>query len=246
MDIRFFDELESTNTYCELLDLSQVEEFTIVCARSQTAGRGQRDHHWESEPGQNLTFSLILHPDFLSLADQFLLTKVLSLGVCDLIQSVAPQAHVLVKWPNDIYIGYRKVCGILVSNRASAGCIVSSVCGVGLNVNQISFPDWIPNPVSLRQVTGAPLDVEALLPMLADCIERRYLALKSSPTALDADYLSHLFRLGQLSPYLYKGTALEARIKGVDRLGGLILQTADGDTLVCQHGEVSFVLDGSL
>ena len=83
MKIEKFDTLPSTNQYCELLNLSETEEFTVIVARTQTAGIGQRGNHWEAEPGKNLTFSLVLKPTWLPIADQYQLTKAVSLGIAD-------------------------------------------------------------------------------------------------------------------------------------------------------------------
>lgn len=110
MDLRLFDSLESTNKYCELLDLTAVGEFTVVCAREQTAGIGQWGNVWHSEPGKNLTFSLVLKPTFLPFEQQYMLTKAVSLGVVDCLIPLLPEGQeVSIKWPNDIYIGMRKV-----------------------------------------------------------------------------------------------------------------------------------------
>ena len=83
MKIVKLDSTESTNRYCEALDLAEVEDFTCYWALEQTAGIGQRGNHWEAEPGMNLTFSLVLHPTFLPADRQFKLTKALSLALVD-------------------------------------------------------------------------------------------------------------------------------------------------------------------
>ena len=82
-NIQKLDSTESTNKYCEALDLAEVEDFTCYWALEQTAGIGQRGNHWHSAPGQNLTFSLVLHPAFLPAARQFRLTQALSLALVD-------------------------------------------------------------------------------------------------------------------------------------------------------------------
>ena len=119
MRIEKFDSLESTNKYCEALDLAQVEDFTCYWALAQTAGIGQRGNHWEAEPDKNLTFSLILHPAFLPADQQFKLTEALSLALVDFLSFFLPASqalstdksnhitaknfHFSIKWPNDIY-----------------------------------------------------------------------------------------------------------------------------------------------
>ena len=104
MRIVKFDSLESTNKYCEALDLAQVEDFTCYWALEQTAGIGQRGNHWEAAPGQNLTFSLVLHPTFLPADRQFKLTEALSLALVDFLSLFDPPFSTSIKWPNDIYV----------------------------------------------------------------------------------------------------------------------------------------------
>ena len=88
MTIHPFDSLESTNKYCEALDLAEVEDFTCYWALAQTAGIGQRGNHWHASPGKNLTFSLVLHPSFLPADRQFKLTEALSLALVDLLSTL--------------------------------------------------------------------------------------------------------------------------------------------------------------
>lgn len=260
MVIHSFDSLESTNKYCEALDLAEVEDFTCYWALEQTAGIGQRGNHWHSAPGQNLTFSLVLHPTFLPAARQFQLTQALSLGVMDSIDtivsidsiaSISPIAS--IKWPNDIYVRmtnttegserhpYCKICGTLVSTRLQGNAIASAVCGIGLNVNEREFPSWVPHPTSLGLLTGQEYDLEPLLYQLLACIERRYNDLKSG-LAPEPEYLAHLMNLHVPARYIYNKEEITATITGVDPHGRLLLSAADGRSLSCGMKEIQFVL----
>lgn len=245
MDLRLFDSLESTNKYCELLDLSTVGEFTVVCAMEQTAGIGQRGNVWHSAPGKNLTFSLVLKPCFLPFEQQYMLTKAVSLGVADCLLSLLPEGHaVSIKWPNDIYIGRRKVCGILISNHVSGSSLSSSVVGIGLNVNQTEFPEWIPNPVSLKQVTGREEALEPLLRNVVECIAFRYGQLQDGSEGvqkLDKEYLSKLLFRGEKRLYLLRGERVEATIVDVNRFGHLDLAGSHGEKYTCQLKELVFL-----
>ena len=147
MKIEKFDTLPSTNQYCELLNLDETEEFTVIVARTQTAGIGQRGNHWEAKPDKNLTFSLVLKPTWLPVADQYQLTKAVSLGIADCLMPLIAEGdrRVRIKWPNDIYVDNNKICGILITHRITNGQIAASVVGIGLNVNQQTFPDWVPH-----------------------------------------------------------------------------------------------------
>ena len=242
MKIEYHDTLPSTIQYCELLDLSQVEEFTFVVARQQTAGIGQRGNHWEAAPGQNLSFSLILHPTFLPIADQFQLTKALSLGITDWLQRLLPQHCVSIKWPNDIYVGLEKICGTLTLAKISGSTFASSNSGVGVNINQTTFSDWIPNPTSLSLLTGQTYDLDALMDLLAQALQVRYEQLRADIHAPDAEYFSLLLNRGIPARYLYRGKEITATIDGVSHYGHLLLHTPEGQQLVCQLKEIKSLL----
>ncbi len=245
MTIHSFDSLESTNKYCEALDLAEVEDFTCYWALEQTAGIGQRGNHWHSAPGQNLTFSLVLHPAFLPAARQFCLTQALSLGIKDFIESIVSIDPIVtiasIKWPNDIYVDGHKICGTLVSTRLQGNAIASAVCGIGLNVNEREFPSWVPHPTSLGLLTGQNYALEPLLRQLLACIEKRYNDLK---TGIDPEpeYLAHLMNLHVPARYIYNKEEIAATITGVDPHGRLLLTAADGRSLSCGMKEIQFVL----
>lgn len=240
MEIIKFDSLESTNRYCEALDLSRVGDFTCFWALAQTAGIGQRGNHWHSQPGLNLTFSLVLHPSFLPADRQFRLTEALSLAIVDFLSPFTSHLSPSIKWPNDIYVDGRKICGTLVSTRLAADRIVSAVCGIGFNVNQLRFPDWVPNPTSLAILTARQFELQPLLQQLLACIETRYDALRSGLDP-EPDYLNHLLNLGVPARYMYDGEEVVATITGVDPHGRLLLSAADGRRLSCGMKEIVFL-----
>ena len=240
MRIVRFDSLESTNKYCEVLDLVQVEDFTCYWAMEQTAGIGQRDNHWESAPGENLTFSLVLHPTFLPADRQFKLTEALSLALHDFLSPFTFHLSPSIKWPNDINVGKKKICGTLVSTRLQGSTITSAICGIGLNVNQTSFPDWVPNPTSLALLTGRHYELESLLHHLLNCLQRRYEALRHGANP-EEEYLSHLLNLGVQARYKYNEEVIDAVITGVDRHGHLMLTVNDGRRLTCGMKEIALL-----
>lgn len=240
MNIIRFDSLESTNRYCEALDLAEVEDFTCYWALEQTAGIGQRGNHWASAPGQNLTFSLVLHPTFLPADRQFKLTEALSLALVDLLSTFHFPLSILIKWPNDIYVDGKKICGTLVSTRLQGTEIASAVCGIGLNVNQTEFPDWVPNPTSLALLTGDEYELEPLLLRLLRCVEARYGELKAG-NDLEPEYLEHLLNLGVPARYKYNEEEIVATVTGVDPHGRLLLTAHDGRRLSCGMKEITLL-----
>ena len=117
---------------------------TVWFAEYQTAGKGQRGNKWSSHRGENLTFSILLKPTQIAAAGQDAISMVCAVGVVNYLGKLGLQAK--IKWPNDIYIADRKICGMLMENFLDGDRLSVSICGIGLNVNQKEFPDNIPNP----------------------------------------------------------------------------------------------------
>ncbi|MBQ6068438.1 MAG: biotin--[Bacteroidales bacterium] len=244
MRIEYFDTLPSTNQYCELLNLEETEEFTVVAAFAQTAGIGQRGNHWEAEPGKNLTFSIVLKPTWLPIVDQYQLTKAVSLGITDYLRPLIAEGNrrVHIKWPNDIYVDDKKICGILITHHIAGGKVSASVVGIGLNVNQIDFPSWVPNPTSLCLLTGQVWPLSEALENVLSHIAYRYNELRDNPIGiLDQPYLSMLLRRGEKAQYGYQGQTITATLLDVNRYGHLQLVTDRGERLSCQLKEIQFL-----
>ena len=220
------------------------EEGYVVWSEEQTAGRGHNQNSWESERGANLTFSLLLKPFFIGPEQQFLLTQIVSLAIVDLLRDIFPKEKIKIKWPNDIYIGDRKVAGILIQNFIKGQTIDFSIVGIGLNVNQKQFFSDAPNPVSLIHLTGKPLDREKLLDSLLNQIGKYY-EQSASPLfreEIGNKYLSHLFSYRQPAVFKAKGLRFQATITGIGKFGQLILQLENGREQLYAFKDVEFVI----
>ena len=173
------DTLPSTNSYLAGI-AADAPHGTVVMAREQTAGRGQRGNSWEAEPGCNITLSLLLRPEGLHPARQFVISQAVSLAIADMVSHFVA-APVCIKWPNEIYAGDRKICGILIENTITGTSIDRTIVGIGLNVNQTEFRSDAPNPVSMRQLMPKiEFDVESLArAMVSDILGRVDAALAS-------------------------------------------------------------------
>ncbi len=125
------------------------ETSIVVVADYQTAGKGCGTNTWESERGKNLTFSMLIHPKGIPANQQFHITEIVSVALCKMLQSYIYN-KVEIKWPNDIYVDDKKICGILIENRLQRTDIKDCIIGIGLNVNQTVFKSDAPNPVSIR------------------------------------------------------------------------------------------------
>ena len=167
--IIWFKELDSTND--ELLrHISGYDNLSAVAAVSQTSGRGQRGNRWLSRPGDNLTFSLLLKWKDFPAREVMAVTCLAALSVRDRLREEGVQA--VIKWPNDIYVGNRKVCGMLIENGLDGASLAWSVVGIGINLNQTEFPGELVNPTSLKRLTGQTYSPESFLSSLCGRMER--------------------------------------------------------------------------
>ncbi len=238
--IQRIHETDSTNNYAATQLLTKrLQEGIVFVADSQFDGRGQSGNKWESEPGRNLTFSILLYPDFLEIAKQFEISKAISLGIADFLNELTD--HVSIKWPNDIYIGQGKAAGILIENSIRANIISSCIVGIGLNVNQQLFVTDAPNPVSLSGITGKEYNLKESLTKLCTKIDARYSQLRNGKfSQIDKDYSDMLFQRDVWSFYSDENGRFEGKLLGVDQIGRLMIETRSGKVNKYQFKEVAF------
>jgi len=233
-------EIGSTNNYAALQLLTKrLPEGIVFVADSQVDGRGQTSNKWESEPNKNLTFSILLFPDFIEISNQFEISKIISLGVSDFLKELTNE--VSIKWPNDLYIGKGKVAGILIENSVRSNKISSCIVGIGLNVNQQIFPSNLPNPVSVSQKTDEIYPLDTALSRLCLKIDSRYHQLRNGEfSRIDKDYTEMLYQLRTWSQYSDETGDFEGQIVGVDQIGRLLIETRKGKTNRYHFKEVVF------
>ncbi len=241
MNIINLDETQSTNQYLqELLKNQECEEGTCVRAGFQTAGRGQQGNFWESEAGKNLTFSLVLYPDFISIAGQFIISQVVSLALKNVLNHYTE--GITVKWPNDIYWHDKKIAGILIENSLISSQIEHSIIGIGLNINQEDFQSNAPNPVSLKQITGQDYDLDILHKEMLNSIFNYYLKLiKGGAEEIRKEYLESLYRNEGFHPYSDENGIFNAKVESVQENGRLCLLTGTGERRLYYFKEVAFI-----
>jgi BirA family biotin operon repressor/biotin-[acetyl-CoA-carboxylase] ligase len=235
----------STNLYlAELLsNHSDTPEGTVVIAFAQTQGLGMEHNKWLSEAGKNLTCSILLNHVFLRPDQQFILNKIISLSVYDLVKSFIIHEQVNIKWPNDIYIQDKKVAGILISNTIEGNKFIHSIVGIGININQEKFPVNLPNPISFVLALREKTDVEMVFSRLLSILENRYNQLKNNKlAAIHDDYLNALYRLNEQHFYLYRGKKISAEILGVSPFGHLQFLTSDSAIIECDLKEIEFII----
>lgn len=236
------DQTVSTNSYLNTLcEHEEVPDFTVVWADFQTAGRGQRGNSWESNAGENLTFSYVLHPDFVIAQEQFLLSEIAALAVKETLEEYVE--YVSIKWPNDVYWKQKKICGMLIENNLTGISIHRSICGVGININQEVFNGSAPNPISLRQIIGRVVDPALVLSSFMKHLHSNYELLKEGNVkTLHSYYMQSLFRREGLFCFKDKQGEFKASIEKVELNGRLWLKDEDRKERSYLFKEVEYVL----
>lgn len=246
--ITWFDSIDSTNSEARRRLLANAK-MSVYAAKFQTAGRGQRGNKWSSEAGQNLTFSVLLNfthpqmPDF-AVRNQFLLSIVASLSVSDLLRKL--NIRNTIKWPNDIYIGRRKVCGMLIENIVGNAGLEHSIIGIGLNLNQTEFPPELVNPTSVLVSSGLKTVPEDVLDDFLDIFSgyMPYLSDIEGINEIRNKYISRLFGLGVSREYhdCLRNVDFTGTIKGISEEGLLLMEMPDKTVSNYSFKEVSYII----
>lgn len=246
--ITWFDSIDSTNSEARRR-LPVNAKMSVYAAKFQTAGRGQRGNKWSSAAGQNLTFSVLLnftHPQMpdLPVRNQFLLSIVASLSVSDLLRKL--NIRNTIKWPNDIYIGRRKVCGMLIENIVGNAGLEHSIIGIGLNLNQTEFPPELVNPTSVLVCSGLKTIPEDVLDDFLDIFSgyMPYLSDIEGINEIRNKYVSRLFGLGVSREYhdCLRNVDFTGTIKGISEEGLLLMEMPDKTVTNYSFKEVSYII----
>lgn len=237
-EVTEYDELESTNTTAAGLSGAEIRDKSVVVTYRQTQGRGQIGNKWECDPFRNISMTVIFRPDGLEAGGQFAVSMVITLGCKDFIDKYVDGCT--IKWPNDVYVGEKKMVGILIEHFITGAYVGHSLCGIGVNINQKEFVSDAPNPVSLFQLTGEELDLHTALEELLACIGRRYGQI-GDYKRLEADFLNDLYRKNGVFEWRDEQGKFRGEITGVDEYGQLIIKDTEGIQRVYAFKEVAFV-----
>ena len=262
-DIIWLGSTDSTNEEARR-HIYDIDNLSVMSASEQTSGRGQRGNTWSSAPGENLTFSIVLkfsipgdNEEILPAVmahDQFILTEIASISVINFLERYGIKAR--IKWPNDIYVGRKKICGMLIENSVRGNYLSSSIVGIGLNINQRNFDINLPNPTSMT-LYRQDVDFEIRL-CLKEFIEifkgnvREFLSYeneserKRSYDTLAEIYNSELWLLNE--PAYFNETSAARKfngiIRGITPVGLLLIEdTTKGELREFAFKEISYVLD---
>ena len=240
--IRKFSQIDSTNEEAlRLIADRRAKEGIVLQADSQTRGRGAGQNNWESEPGKNLTFSVILEPHFLEPSKQFVLTEMISLALFDVVERRLGNEGLFIKWPNDLWFHDKKLAGVLVQNRVTGNQLEYSVVGVGLNVNQKNFYSDAPNPGSMIHFSGKKENLSRLLDEILIQFSIYYQKIIQNEKSLENSYLQRLFQMGKWADYSDAAGRFTAQITGINQYGQLILSDRQGKQRVYGFKEIEFL-----
>ncbi|MBN2350434.1 MAG: biotin--[acetyl-CoA-carboxylase] ligase [Bacteroidales bacterium] len=234
------ESVDSTNTYArELLKSKDSSAGTVIMTGNQLYGRGQYGNSWNSESGKNLTFSFILKESSLTTDNHYYLSITTSLGIWQFLKNINIPAE--IKWPNDIYAGSKKIAGILIENSIQQNQIINSIIGIGINVNQILFPEQLPNPTSLKIELHKEFDLRVLLFQVLENLnfwfdklfDEKYSEIKKA-------YLSHLLLYNKNTKFKTKQGIISGKITDVENDGRLVIGISDGQVRKFYFKELEF------
>ena len=248
--------VDSTNNYAlKQVHAGLAQHRMAVFAHEQVAGKGQRGKSWTTEPGSGIILSVLVDPHPISITRQFTFSASIAVAVCDFFRQYAGD-EVRIKWPNDLYWRDRKAGGILIENvigkRKTPGTTIHpgshsgdwlwAVAGIGININQVSFPEALKNPVSLRQITGRRFDSVSLARELCTQLDMRFKQLAGGDfDNIYSSYLSNLYKRNERVK-LKKGTRVfEALIKSISSTGQLIVEHGIEESF--DFGEIEWVME---
>ena len=233
-NIIHIEETDSTNRW--LKECHKGVDPIVTWAEYQTAGKGCGSNSWESERGKNLTFSMLIHPEEIPANEQFRITEITSVALCQTLEKYLDE-RVEIKWPNDIYVGDKKICGMLIENQLQGSKIKSCIIGIGLNVNQQQFMSDAPNPVSIYQLTGKETDRKELLDTFLSVFGEAY-----NRKTISSAYRERLFRRAKESCYRDDTGDFTATLTDVTHDGRLVLQDNSGRERLYAFKEVQFII----
>ena len=235
--------IDSTNSFLkDLAQNSTLQNYTAAVTNKQHKGRGQQEAKWITEPFKNLTFSVFIEFDKLKIIQKKYLNFAISIAIYEvLIEKNLPK--VFIKWPNDILSANKKICGILIENTFIGERIKNSVIGIGLNVNQEKFPNFLKNATSIKLQTSKNYDLDDLLYIVLDKIKEKINLLENYQFEyLEEQYLNVLYKKN--IPTMFKDTRDDifiGMISGISDDGKLQILLEDDSIKEFGIKEVSFL-----
>lgn len=237
------DEIDSTNAYLRNIARTTDDEMVVVTTDYQTAGRGQGKNTWESNRGENLLFSVLVHPENLPASRQFLLSQAIALAVRDALRVYI--GDIEVKWPNDIYWHNHKLGGILIECSLKGAEVRDCIMGVGIDVNQESFENLTKNPISIYQITHRHISRTELLESIIEDLQHYMQMIRDHRyDEIALDYQHTLYRRHGYHAYRDANGDFMARFVTIEPSGRLVLKDDNGLLRSYAFKEVKFLIEG--
>jgi BirA family biotin operon repressor/biotin-[acetyl-CoA-carboxylase] ligase len=238
--LKIYNILDSTNKEAHrLLAEGLADNGLTLMARHQTDGRGQFGRIWVSEPDTHLAMTIIHQPARLSPSELPTLSMKVSLGIVQALLKIDPNLHPLIKWPNDIYVNDKKLSGILIENSLSGSSVQNSIIGIGMNINESSFPEGIPNAISLSLMSGHQYDVIAIAQIVRDHVLS---ILQSSPANWKELYDENIFGKEKRNLFESGNNRFYASVVDVSLQGALVLRLENGEVKSFLSHEIKWVV----
>lgn len=238
--IIYYKQLDSTNTKIAELASEGAEHGTVVYCDQQTAGKGRRGRVWESSAEDNIYMSILLRPSFETIKAP-MLTLLMAYCVAEVMKRQG-FSEVQIKWPNDLILAKKKICGILTEMKMKGSEIDYVVVGVGINVNNTQFPtDLKDKATSLYIQGGKQFDREQILRDVVDLFQEMYRQFEKEQdlSFIQKAYNEMLVNAGKEVRVLEPGNEYTAYAQGINNCGELLVQTQDGKEQIVFAGEVS-------
>jgi BirA family biotin operon repressor/biotin-[acetyl-CoA-carboxylase] ligase len=234
--------VDSTNHFLETLNSEEdLAHGTVVCAEFQSAGRGMHGNAWFSNEGKNLLCSFLYKKAPFHISRQFYLSKCLSLALADILTDLLPGSKIEIKWPNDIFVSSKKICGMLIKSSIKNESVTHAICGIGLNVNETDFPANL-NATSLFLESGKEFKLSELLQNLLEKINVRLEQFLSNKTeSIDFQYHQKLLGYNVWLTYADTTSEFTGRIREIREDGRMILEKSDGSSGIYEVKEIALV-----
>ena len=237
-EICYFKSIDSTNFYAKKLVKDNVKEGYAVVADIQTKGRGRKDRLWSSNSG-GLWFSIVLYPNIPPQSAMFI-TMIFSISIVQAIEDVTGLKPV-IKWPNDLLINNKKICGVLTEIDAEMDKVNYAIVGVGLNVNNRLEKDLEKSALTLSKKLGKDVSRVDLFRRILEKLDQNYSKLKSGEYAYIRDlWSSYANIIGKKILVTSGNDTVKGFVSKVDETGGLIVNTSEGDVRILS-GDVQFL-----
>ncbi len=231
----------STNDFLREQGHNYTEPMVIAQAGYQSAGRGQGTNRWESAPGKNLLFSLLVHPGSVDVRRQFVLSMAGALAVGDALASYT--GGISLKWPNDVYWNDRKISGTLIETTLAGSAIKDCIFGIGINVNQQTFVSDAPNPVSLYQILHRETEIDEVLSRVLDAFAHYYAQVTAGAYGdISRLYHERLYRRDGAYTFRDSEGTFTASISHVEDDGHLVLRDTGGNERRYAFKEINYII----